>query len=427
MRRRGASTRLGVAVLVYNYDAQGGMERQAARLAEGLAARGVRVRVVSTYVPPARRPRREVRRGVEIVRVPLRWWTFEGTPRLFEARAAFELLRRRHEIDAIYAVHHKCGSHAARIAPVLGVPVLVKFACAGEHGDFASIEREPDARRLRAAIREARTFLCLSSEIEREAKAAGLDPERFVRVTNGVDRRRFSPEGARAELPESTVLFVGRLDRQKRVDVLLRAFAELVRRVPEARLALAGEGPLEDELRSLARSLELDGRATFLGRRDDVPALLRSARAFVLPSEAEGTSNALLEALSVGTPVVASEIAANQELVRDERDALLVPAGDPAALARALERILEDRALAARLSASGRELVAREHDLDRIVERHHALLAQAAREARAAEPPRAPALVLAGLALEACTVTVRSLCPRAFARFARIFGRERGA
>jgi glycosyltransferase involved in cell wall biosynthesis len=416
--------RLGVALLVYNYDAQGGMERQAARLAEGLAARGARVTVLTTFVPRGLDlgPRHELRRGVEVVRLPLPWWVFEGASRLFEARAALELARRARRVDAIYAVHVKGGAHAAQIARVVARPVLVKLACAGEHGDFASLAREPDAARLRELVREASRVLCLSRELEGEARSFGLEPARFARVTNAVDRARFKPDGPRAELEALVpgaggdarlVLFVGRLDRQKRIDVLLRAFAELASRVPGARLALAGDGPLEPELRALARELSLEGKIAFLGRRDDVPELLRAAHVFALPSESEGLSNALLEALATGVPVVASRIPANEELVGDEREGLLVPAGDAPALARALERLLSDSALAAGLSQRGRELVAREHDPSRVVERHRALFTEAAR-GRGRE--RARAGELARLWLEAIAASARALGRHALGR-----------
>lgn len=416
----------GVAVLVFNYDSQGGMERQAARLAEGLAARGLRVTVVTTFAPaglglplPKRPLRREWIRDVRVVRVPLLWWTFEGAPRLFEAWAATALRRYLGELDVLYAVHSKTGCHAVAASRALGLPVLVKLACSGEIGDLAALSREPDARRLRALLHDADRVLCLSNELELEALAAGLARERLARVKNGVDLVRFRPEGPKAALPELAapgevrrlILAVGRLDQQKRLDVLLRAFARVLAKVPGARLALAGEGPLAQELRELTRTLGLEGKVAFLGARDDVPDLLRAAEAFVLASESEGLSNALLEALASGVPVVASAIAANRELVMDEREGLLVPVGDVDELAAALERLLLDRALAARLGAAGREL-ALEHDHPRVVERHRALFAEVARAGRR----RASVLALLGLWAAALLVCGRAILRQAWRR-----------
>lgn len=405
------SARPGVAVLVFNYDSQGGMERQAARLAEGLADRGHPVTVVTTLgprlpgsVPPL--PRERIRE-VEVLRVPLRWWTFEGAERLFLARAASLLRRRLPHVGAIYAVHAKTGAHAVALGRTLALPVLVKLACAGPHGDFASLAREPEGRRLRGLLGQADRVLCLSNELEREAIAEGLDRDRFVRVRNGVDLARFSPEGKKAELPPELglvpgaplVLAVGRLDLQKRLDVLLRAFARVQERFPAARLALAGEGPLAAELRDLARSLGLESRVAFLGTRTDVPDLLRAASVFVLASESEGLSNALLEALASGVPVVASAIAANREVVADGREGLLVPVADADGLARAIERVLGDPALAASLAAAGRAR-ALEHDQARVVEDHAALFAAVARQGRVSRGALL-GLWAAGLALSA--------------------------
>src|SRR5262249_14595967 len=151
-----------------------------------------------------------------------------------------------------------------------------------------------------------------------------------------------------------------------RINVLIRAFARISERIPDVRLACAGWGPEEQALRALARELGLAERVSFLGVRDDVPELLRAASVFVLPSAAEGLPNALLEALSVGVPAVATNIPGTDEVVRDEVEALMVPVDDEAALARAIERVLTDRALAKRLVSAGHELIAREFDMERV-------------------------------------------------------------
>ena len=163
---------------------------------------------------------------------------------------------------------------------------------------------------------------------------------------------------------------MGRLSEEKRPLLLVRAFAQVIERVAGARLAFAGTGPLEGELRALVKELGLEGKVALLGKRDDVPELHRGASVYVLPSASEGSPNALLEALAAGTPTVATEIAGVAEIARGEREALLVPRDDAAALARGIVRLLEDRALAARLAAAGRERVAQEFDLERVADRY---------------------------------------------------------
>src|SRR5262249_13420266 len=106
----------------------------------------------------------------------------------------------------------------------------------------------------------------------------------------------------------------------------------------------------EAAIRAAAREAGVEARVDFLGRRDDVPALLERARVFVLMSESEGFSNVFLEVMVVGMLIVVIDIEGNRVVVENEREALLVPLGDGEALARALTRLLEDRALADRLA-----------------------------------------------------------------------------
>jgi len=410
---------LGVAFLVHSFDTPGGMEGQAARLADHLADRGVRVTVITTYFPRGfglplpRHPRshEKLRPGVEVVRVPMfPWWSTNRCLRLLETVATYVVARRLARIDAIYAVHYWSGRHATAVARVVECPTVVKFACGGEYGDFHQIGDLPHKELVLEELARIDRYACISDEVREEVVAAGLDARRCVSIPNGVVRGRFEVPVEPAPLPElgpvegrQVVLFVGRHDSQKRVDVLLRAFVEISRRVPGARLACAGQGPAEAELRALARTLGLDGKVAFLGTRGDIPALHRAASVFVLPSVAEGMSNALLEALASGTPAVATDIASNRELVRHEREGLLVPREDPVALAAAVVRLLEDRELARRLAEAGRARVASEFDMGLVADRYLDLFRELARARR---PRSVTALALMQLKLAAATISL---------------------
>ncbi len=382
-------TDLGVAIVVYEVDVRGGMERQALRLAKGLAARGARVTVVTTYAPrgvglPLPATTREQRDGFEILRVPcFRWWSGEAVRALVDVVLARVVLSRRRRIDVIYSVQFQAAAHAARVARVSGSPTVVKFACSGVYGDLAQLAARPDRADLLEDLRDIDHYACLSREVRTETAAAGLDERRCLLVRNGVDVTVFSPEGARAALgPGRWILFVGRHDPQKRIHVLLRAFAALAARVPDARLACAGKGPQEAELHALARELGVHERVSFLDERRDVPELLRAASVFVLPSVAEGLPNALLEALATGVPCVVTNIPGTDEVVTHDREALMVPVDDAPALEAALARLLTDPALAGRLAQAGRALVLREFDMERVVDRHFALFSELGRARR---------------------------------------------
>jgi glycosyltransferase involved in cell wall biosynthesis len=366
-----------VAFVVYDLEGPGGMQRQALRLAGRLEARGLSTSFVTTAAPRDL-PGRALRPvpglpGAPVLRVPT------TRPPLLEA-AATAWLGARGRPDLLYAVGWSAALHALRIGAALGRPVVVKYVCAGAHGDFAQLAATGGARRLAALARH----VCISGPIRDEALAAGMPAGRLVEIPNGIDAAPWEAPAAPAPLPWSgpTILALGRLTAQKRFDVLLDAFARVVPRVPDARLAIAGEGPLQGELEARAARLGVAGQVAFLGQRADVLALHRAARAFALASEGEGLSNALLEALAAGTPVVVTDVPGVREVVTHDASALIAPCGAPDALAAALVRVLVEPALAARLAAAGRARVREAFDLDRVAARYAALFEEVAAERR---------------------------------------------
>jgi glycosyltransferase involved in cell wall biosynthesis len=362
----------GVGILVQDVDALGGSERQARLLSEELTAMGERVLLLTCNgAGPLGRPRgpwRERRRGVDIVRLPTLG---------FEAAAGPILARA--ECDVLYAVGVMMGAFAGRLGRLLDAPVVVKLACSGPWGDVAALDAlEPGAKaRARIDLAEA-SVVCLSADLVREAEGAGLGRVR-LRVPNGVPP---PPPGAAMRLCEGpTVLFVGRLDDQKGVDVLLDAWAELPEDVAEAQLLLAGEGPARRALEAQAVRLGIGERVRFLGRRSDVWGLLRGATLCCLPSRSEGLSNALLEALAVGCPLVVSDIPANVEVVGDDAG-LVAQVDDPTSLALCLARGLRDSELRSRLAAAGVALIERDYALRVVAERHQELFRSLPRRPR---------------------------------------------
>ncbi|MEM1448978.1 MAG: glycosyltransferase family 4 protein [Planctomycetota bacterium] len=154
------------------------------------------------------------------------------------------------------------------------------------------------------------------------------------------------------------VLTVCRLMVWKRVDGIIRAIGDLP---DDVHLLVAGDGDMEGEWRALARDLGVDGRVHFLGNvpHADIPLHVRAADAFVLNSEYEGLSHTLLEVQALGTPIVASGVCGNPEVVEDDVNGLLVDPRDPATLVAALRRVLDDPALGERYVAAGHDRAAR--------------------------------------------------------------------
>jgi glycosyltransferase involved in cell wall biosynthesis len=185
---------------------------------------------------------------------------------------------------------------------------------------------------------------------------------------HGVDRSRFAPllerrpelrRALRGELgitdDEVVALTVANLRSEKGYDVLLEAARLSVAAGAPVRFLSVGRGPLEAELAAAADVGGLAGHLRFLGTRTDTPRLMAGADLFVLPSHQEGLPVALMEAMSAGLPVVATTVGGVPDVITDGVDGLLVPPGRADLLAQAVERVVRNPALRARLAAASLE------------------------------------------------------------------------
>jgi glycosyltransferase involved in cell wall biosynthesis len=214
---------------------------------------------------------------------------------------------------------------------------------AGQAAVYALLER--------IVARRADLVLCVSADLaarmrRRGARDVGLA---VVPAPPAASPSPTSPVPWPAADDRPVVLAVARLAKQKGLDTLLAAAALWRDLRPRPLVVIAGDGPLAGALAGLGRDVGADAR--FIGWRDDVPALLAAADVFVLPSRWEGQPLALQEALRAGRPVVATDVGGVRALTGDQA-ALLVPPGDPAALAAAVRRVLREPELARRLSAA---------------------------------------------------------------------------
>ena len=168
-------------------------------------------------------------------------------------------------------------------------------------------------------------------------------------------------------------VYTGRLHAVKGLTHLVATWPAIVRRWPTAQLWIVGDGPQRRDLARDIDALDLSGNVVLCGAFDSVDDFLTAADCFVLPSLEEGMSLALLEAMSAGLPVVATDIEGNRQLVRHEREGLLVPTGDSRGLATAIGCLLAEPATAAALGAAARQRVAAEFAIGPWAARHQEL------------------------------------------------------
>ena len=256
---------------------------------------------------------------------------------------------------------------------LLGLPVVVHMHGAAFR-DFWRRLPEPPRRAIRATLRRADRFIVLgASWRDFFVNEVGLDPARVVKLPNGVP----APAGWAPRPPPArpALLFLAVLEQRKGLSDLLAALAEL--RGGNWTLDIAGAGDPASYER-LAVQLGLSGQVRFHGHQDDagVRALLGRCDALVLPSYAEGLPMAILEAMAHGLAVVATPVGDIADAVTDGVSGLLVPPGNPPALAAALRRLIDDPVALRRMGANGRRRFEQDFEIGQVNARLAAIFAE---------------------------------------------------
>jgi glycogen synthase len=337
------------------YDPVGGMQSHTGQLTRTLEACGVAQTVVTAWRPGAARHERLGSRS-QVLRVgaPVRrlrqLYAPTAVPLLPGLAATADLVHVHLGEDLAVVPLGLLASHRRR-------PLVMTVHCSLRHTLQASGVRGLVLSSVGAALeavgeRRADAVIVLTQRLADLLVAGGLDPNRVHVIPSGVDLRRFAhrlPDPA-PDLPRPRVLFVGRLAAQKGVATLLDA-VPLLR--GEATVVVVGDGPRRRALERQAGRLGPD-RVSFRGFvvHTEVPAWLAAADVLVLPSIYEELGSVLLEAMAAGLPVVASAVGGIPDALGDA--GRLVPPRDPAALAAAVNEVLDDPALAAQLGDAAR-------------------------------------------------------------------------
>ncbi len=364
-------------------DGWGGVERWLMDVALGLRGRGHAVSAAGR--PGSAWLARCADNDVPSLAVPLR-----ADFHLGQARKLSRFMLDQ-GVDVVATKLHRGIRAAGFAAKLAGAPPVVAF--------MGLVETRPGLRYRLTYELFLDGVVTLSQRMRDEIVAAGgLDPESVRAIPYGVRPERYRVDAERAAalraelgLPADApvAVAIGRLNDQKRFDLLLEAFRAVRDELPEAHLVIAGTGKLQSALETQRAALGLERSAHLIGFRRDVAALLTAADTLVLSSDDEGLPMVVLEAMAAARPVVATRVGSIDEQVEDGRTGRLVPRRDVPALARALADVLRDRGAARRIGAAARERVERLYPLELCVVRTERWLSEL-RDARRAATPRAP-------------------------------------
>lgn len=347
---------------VIHVDEQRGLrggEQQAAWLIEGLCSRGVRNVLLG-------RPGEEFlsieRDNPSVLRfaLPLR-----GELDAYSARA---LARLTHQLDADIMHAHTSHAHAiALLSRLLGGRGRLVVS---RRVDFVPKRHVLNRWKYKCADR----ILCVSEKVLQTLRSYGLPRQQLRTVHSSIDFRRVNvPPISRStlNLPDSCplVFSAGALVDHKDHANLLEAFSLVAAHLPQARLCIAGDGPLRKELEDKTAALQLSHHVSFLGYRTDAPSITRAANVYVSSSWSEGLGTSILEALAAETPVVATDAGGAAEMVLPQETGRLVPARNPQALAAAILESLQDVAASHAMAAAGRHRVELLFSSEKMIER----------------------------------------------------------
>lgn len=283
---------------------------------------------------------------------------------------------RQEQVDVIHAHEFRANAFGAIVAKLCGIPLVATV-----HGK----NYYPDRFKRRAAYRwvsKVARMVAVSEDLrEFLSSHVGICSDRIIRIYNGVDVPE--PQSLqqvvqfRARLgikPEDFVIgIVGSLYPVKGHAYLFEAFQSIVSVRPNAKLLVVGQGHLEESLKRRVAELGIGRAVYFLGMRNDIPHLLAALDLFVLPSLSEGLSVALLEAMSVALPVVASGVGGNLEIVENGYTGLLVPPRNPAALVEGILEMMSNPEKTRLFGERGRQRIVGEFTAQHMLSRYEEL------------------------------------------------------
>lgn len=337
--QQSASGRADVIEIIYA-PLVGGSETLAFDLCKRWHARGIRVRICCLYEREGPLTQLFEREGIAYDLLDI------GAKGLLGRWFTIGRYLHKHRPLAIHVHHFGLLINVFVPAYLMGSTNIV-FT---EHSTYVMAQRGWMRRAIRFVVRFVNQMTCVSSSILEYFNRLGIPEDKMAVVYNGVDTTRFHPPTRpHSNAIEVRVVAVGRMVEEKDYPTLLEALAILKALGYRFRAQIVGDGPLAGELARQHERLGLASHVQLLGRRAEIPEILRRSDIYVLSSKSEGMPIALLEAMATGLAIAATNVAAVPEVIVDNVNGLLVPKGNEHALAEAIARLIDDPMLRRRL------------------------------------------------------------------------------
>jgi L-malate glycosyltransferase len=287
-------------------------------------------------------------------------------------RAQLEMARamRRDGIAVAHAFDFYTNLMLIPAARLAGVPVI------GSHRQLGDLLSRAKFKAQSWAFRFCDRVVCNSRAAAASLRTAGLPEPKLEIIPNGLPEQAFAACAPAIPRKAGTVRLgmIARMNNPvKNHPAFLQAAAKLSQTFPAVEFVLVGDGPLRPGLEQLAAELGIKEKVAFVGERHDIPAMLASLDVSVLISSSESLSNAILESMAAGVPVVATEVGGNPELVKPGETGLLVPPGDQEKLVQALARLVRDPDLRSQYAARSKEFARAHFHIDEVCRRFEQL------------------------------------------------------
>ncbi|MCX7927271.1 MAG: glycosyltransferase family 4 protein [Candidatus Omnitrophica bacterium] len=316
-----------------------------------------------------------------------KWWVDSKTEKRHNFKLAFYVFRcileKKDKID-IVAFHFINESTVLLLWLLLKICRIKVKLVWHQHSEIISLRKGFSIKKYLSKIRIVSLVcekICTVYHGQKQILEERLiSSKKITTIYNGIDLSKYNNHINKSELKGKlignvgpVILTIGSLIPRKGINFLLMALPHILKVYPQAVLLIVGEGPLDSNLKTLARNLSVDDKVVFLGRRNDVNQIISLSDVFVLPSLAEPFGIVNIEAMAMAKPVIATKVGGIPEIIKDKESGILVPPADSIALANTILEVLRDQTKAIAMGKRAREIVEEKFTIDKMVDNYFSL------------------------------------------------------